>query len=469
MKVLFINPPYEHTVGRFKKLAHHAEPPLGLAYLAGFIRSKFPEVTVDILDAAAFAMDFDEIVSFIKGARPDVLALTSVTMTANSVKKIARTARQILPGTLFVAGGIHPTVLPDEFFPDVDICVLGEGEFTLADILKAHSDGTDFSVIPGVALLRDGRCLITGERPFIEDLDSLPMPAWNLLPLDRYVYQYPHRTSTRRFASVFTSRGCPHNCTFCCSKHVWKRKVRFRSVENIIREIRDLRERFQVSLIHFADDTFSLDRERTIALLKRIMAEKIDIRWSCLTRVDALDEELLLLMKKSGCADLQIGVESGDPDILKSLDKKITLEQVRETFRLVKKTGLRCKGTFMIGNRGETPETIRKTIALALELNPTLAAIAIMVPFPGTALFDEYHAKKQILTYDWDKYHVYKEPVFFTETLSREDIIALYREANRRFYLRPGKIFSYARDTLRSGRYDILMHSFWNTMNKISG
>lgn len=471
--ILLINAPYEHTVGRFQRLAHFTDPPLGIAYLASYLREQLPEVKTDILDAAAHNMTISQIVKHIEQKRPRIVGLTCVTITANLVKKIARAVKEILPETLLVAGGIHPTALPNDFFPDIDVCVLSEGELTMLELARAFLGGRhlskDFSDIRGIVFCPEGEPVRTEERPLIADLDIMPFPARDLLPQDKYLCQYPHRTPTRRYSTMMLSRGCPYDCTFCCSKQIWRRKVRFRSPDNILQELHMLRERHRVSMIHFADDNFCLSRERSLGLFKRMLDEKLDIRWICHSRVDALDEEILRLMKQAGCVEIHIGVESGDPDILKSLNKNISITQIKETFALVKKVGINPKGAFMLGNHGETKETILKTIDLALELDPITASIAIMVPYPGTQIFEEYKAGNLLTTYDWDRYNYYMEPVFRTKGLLPDEVKRLRMKADARFYFRPRKILRYAFDAVRSGRLDILMHSFWNVMNKVFG
>ncbi|MFH0801450.1 MAG: radical SAM protein [bacterium] len=471
--VLLINPPYEHTVGRFQRLAHFTDPPLGIAYLASFLREQLPEVKTDILDAAALNMTLAQIVGHIEQKRPRIVGLSSVTITANLVKKIARAVRKILPETLLVAGGIHPTVLPNDFFPDMDVSVLGEGELTMLELARAFLGGKrssrDFSDIRGIVFSPDGEPVRTAERPLIPDLSTLPFPARDLLPLDKYLCQYPHRAPTRRYSTMIISRGCPYDCTFCCSKQIWRREVRFRSPDDILDELHEVRERHQISMIHFADDNFCLSRERSLELFRRMIEEKTDVRWSCLTRVDALDEDLLRLMKQAGCVELHIGVESGDPEVLKSINKNISVPHIKEVFALVKKAGINSKGSFILGNRGETRETILKTIDLALELDPTTAFISIMVPYPGTPIFEEYKEKNLITTYDWDRYNYYMEPVFQPEGLPASELKKMRIQADSRFYFRPRKILKYAFDAVRSGRPDILMHSFWNIMNKVFG
>jgi radical SAM superfamily enzyme YgiQ (UPF0313 family) len=471
--ILLINTPYEHTVGRFQRLAHFTDPPLGLAYIASYLRENLPEAKTELLDAAALNMTLPQIVSHAMTSKPGIVGLTSVTVTANLVKKIARAIKEVLPETLLVAGGIHPTVLPEDMFPDLDVCVLGEGELTMLELARNHLGGRgtsgDLSAIKGIAFRRGKETVRTEERPLIAELDTLPFPARDLLPQDRYLCQYPHRTPTRRYSTMVISRGCPFDCTFCSSKQIWRRKVRFRSMDNILAELHDLRERLKVSMIHFADDNFCLSRERSLELFRRMIDEKIDVRWSCLTRVDALDEEILKLMKQAGCVELQIGVESGDPEVLKSINKNISVSQIRDAFALARKAGINSKGTFMLGNQGETRETIRKTIELVMELDPTTAFISIMVPYPGTPMFEDYKARNLITTYDWDRYNYYMEPVFRPENLLPEELKKMRMQADARFYFRPRKIMKYAMDAVMSGRPDILMHSFWNIMNKVFG
>lgn len=442
-KVLLINPPLNYFPGLKGKDTNYCRPPLGIAYLASYLQKYYPqEIKVKILDAMVLDLTKEEIIKEIKDFNPNLIGITSVTATATFVKGLSEEIKRLFPQVIIVVGGPHPTALPFDLLPPADISVIREGEETLLEILK-RGEEENWEKIKGISFLREKEQKITPSRPFIQDLDSIPFPARHLLPLDSYFHLYPYKTRTKRFTTIFTARGCPFACRFCGNEYIWKRQVRYRRIEAVLEEIKEVVKRYNVSLIFFDDDTFTINKERAYQICAGIIDLNLNFKWICHSRADILEKPLLEVMKRAGCVEMQVGIESGDQNVLDAVNKSSSLDKLREGMRALKEVGIQTWGTFMLGNISETKETIKKTIKFALELDPTYASFIVFLPFPGLSIYDEYVQKGYIKTFRWEKYCWHGEPVFETEELSKRDLISLRREANIKFYLRPHKLMNY--------------------------
>jgi anaerobic magnesium-protoporphyrin IX monomethyl ester cyclase len=462
-KITLIDLPFNHIEGKFASKAVYTEPPLGVTYLASFLRQKFDrrDLEVRLLDAAILQLDLRGVLDYVLEENPEIVGLSTVTLTAAFAKKLIEGIKARKPDTFVVVGGHHPSALPEDLLPGADAAVIGEGEATLGELVEARLGGTDWSSVAGIAYARDGEHVRTEPRPYIENLDAVPFPARDLLPMHKYFHQYPYRTRTKFYATMVTSRGCPYNCTFCGVKNLWSRKVRYRSVENCLAEVDELYNRYHVSCIQLYDDCFTVNRKRVMEFCHGLIERKYDLKWGCFARCNNVDREMLGTLKQAGCVELQIGVESGDEAVLKGIDKELKIDTIRHAFRITKEAGLNTKAFFMIGNPGETPETIRKTIDLAKELEPTYAMFSVLIPFPGIPTYDEYKARGFIKTFDWSKYNWYSDPVFETDTLSAKDMVALRRRAEMEFYLRPRRVLKHLYDGIRAGKVKTLQRNFF--------
>ena len=452
-KVMFIYPPYYHTPGRFEKPANITEPPLGIAYLAAYLRQHYPEpLEVRILDAAVMNLKVDEIIEKAMDFAPDLIGISAVTVTTPVTKKIFCRLREVLPSVINVVGGPHPTALPFDILPEADICVIGEGEKTMLDILCWHDGKLTLADIKGISYRWNGEDRFNGRQDMIADLDSLPFPARDLLPMERYRHQHAHKTKNTGYTLMITVRGCPYRCTFCALTNMWGNRLRQRSAANVVAEIEEVIKRYNVSFIFFQDDTFTSDRQRTYQICKLIKEKQLPFQWACMIRADTLDKEMLALMKEAGCVEVHVGVESGNEEILKKINKGVTKDELRNAFQLLKQANMVTKGFFIIGNPGETKKTIKDTIDFAVELDPTFAFFSTFIPFPGLALFEEYKKKGYIKDFNWSSWNYYSEPVFETEELTKRNLVYFRRRAHLRFYLRPHKIMVYLWQTIRTGR-----------------
>jgi len=401
MRVLLIDPPFKRFTG-FVSFYF----PVGLAYLAASAREDGHEVAIFDVDAVVKGTDIDfsdeygrlelyrqglnnpshtvwsEITHVLEEFRPDVVGVTAMTTKFGSVLRTVDLIKEYRRDIPVVVGGPHATLLPDQTLKSqsIDMVVRGEGEITFRALLKALERKGGLEGIEGVSFRMNGQIVHNVARPFAADLDQISFPARDLLR-DQKNY------SSEDMGVVMASRGCPFNCSYCC--HVWERKVRFRSTDNIVEEIKRVRNRYGTTQFEFKDDSFTVNKQRTLQLCERLVAEKLGINWGCSTRVNLLDEELVERMKAAGCNAVKVGIETGSERILKETDKGVTFEQMRRAAALLNKHGLFWSGYFMMGLSMETVEDIRQTYDFMKELNPYYAGLGVYNPFPKTVLFDQ--------------------------------------------------------------------------------
>ncbi|HII29724.1 hypothetical protein COT48_06335 [Candidatus Woesearchaeota archaeon CG08_land_8_20_14_0_20_47_9] len=381
-------------------------PPLGLAYIAAVMEEQGYEVRIVDCIAEGFNEEpeyLDEGVKYglsdnalkriIAEFSPDVVGVSCLfSNKALDAYNVCRLVKEFNPGIPTIIGGIHPTVRADETIrqKNVDFVILGEGEYSFRDLVKALERGADFSDIDGIAYKKDGRVVINPKTRFIENLDELPFPARHLLKMDIYSSaQSPHSNDLRQipYTTVLSSRGCPANCTFCCLKHVEGRRWRARSAENVIREVRQLVDQYGVREIHFEDDNLTVDKERALKIFDGL--KKIGVSWNVPSgsAVFSLDEEIIERMKDSGAHTISLAIESGSQDVLRRLmHKPVNLSRVKPLVEKAKQVGLKVKGFFIIGYPGETRENIKETVEFARSLRLDWTHFFIAFPHYGTEL-----------------------------------------------------------------------------------
>lgn len=432
-RTLLINPPWVRRNGNIWQDVASVMPPLGLAWLAAQLeQANFP---VEILDAHAERLGWDNLADRLRSYGPrEIIGITATTSLIGNAMALARMARAEFPQALIVLGGVHPTVLPEEVLaePCVDLVVRGEGELTMLEIVS----GVVIPTIKGISF-RDGeRFVHTPDRPLVSNLDDLAPPAYHLLPMDKY---YPAAGAYRRLPaiSMLATRGCPGRCTFCY--RLFGNRIRARSGRKLAEEAKMLQDRFGIREICFYDDTFTAVRKEVEAFLDGLRDLKVDLTWSCFSRVDAVNEGLLQRMKEAGCHQIMYGVESASPEILRNIGKHITPEKVEKAIQLTKRVGIDVRAAFMIGNPGETVQSLEDTMDFAIRLTPDLVIFNIATPFPGTEMFKWADEHGLLLTKDWEDYDLSK-PVMRLPTLERKDLEKFYSSAYRRFYLRAGYV-----------------------------
>jgi anaerobic magnesium-protoporphyrin IX monomethyl ester cyclase len=424
------------------QFTQYPQPPLGLALLAAILEEKGYNTT--ILDANAMGLRPEEVVPLAAGA--DVVGITAMTPTVTAALDIARHLKRAAPDRTIVMGGAHATLLPEETLnsaPEIDFIVRGEGDITIIDLLEALQEKRPVGDIPGLSYRTEGGFKHTANRAALLDMDSLPFPAYHLLPRRKYRPHPPHGKSMP-FAAVVTSRGCPYRCAYC-SKPVFGKRFRAQSAGRVVEELSYLKDRFGVREVAFYDDSFTLDKKRVHEIAERMLSAGLKLAWTCETRVNLVDADLLRHMKRAGCYAVAYGIESASPEIIETLCKDTTLEQVEAAVAASRDAGLQVVGYFMLGSPGETIETIRQTIDLARKLKVDFAQFSLTTPFPGTALYEIYMKDRQV-SIPWESF-VYAgtdnpaTPVFESGGLDRRALEHWMRRAYRDFYVRPAYIW----------------------------
>jgi radical SAM superfamily enzyme YgiQ (UPF0313 family) len=454
LRVLLINPRFQLPIDT------RTTPHLGLAYLAAVSERRGDEVRV-------FDMDVEDMPlrDFVREYKPDIVGITSNTP---QVKQGWYAAREIkaVHDVLVVQGGPHVSALPEESAsrPEIDVVARGEGEdtwinlcevieeqkrnnpnFKSADLLDAANKTLD-GVLGITYQASDGKIRHTHERPAINDLDSLPFPAYHYFKMEKYTSLQPAMDAIAmgKSFSIMTSRGCPYRCTFC-SQSVMAEKWRARTPEGVVKEWAHLVRDLGAQEIGVLDDSANINRKRLHDLADLLIKEKLNhVPWILINgiRANLADEDLLRHLKQAGLLRLAFGVETGDEDILESIDKRVTHEQIKQAFKNAKKVGLETVGFFIIGLPGDTEETMEKTIKFACELDPLVANFSMMTPYPGTKVWEQVHRNGgQMLVKDWQDYVFFEGKARFemgeTTAAVQEK---KWKEAYRRFYLRPHRI-----------------------------
>lgn len=435
MKVLLINPPWVTKGGIWQNVAS-CMPPFGLASIAAYLEKI--AVGVEIIDADALKLAYEEIARILldysanRKNTPEYVGITASTPTVSSALIISKTVKSIFPDAKIVLGGVHPSVMAEDVLKEesVDFIVRGEGEETFRELIT----GVDRKKVTGLSYKENKSIIHNPPRAVIPDINTLPFPAYHLLPMKKY---FPARGSYKKLPALgmMTTRGCPGRCTFCLGSYLG-RQVRNRSAEKIFQEMFLLQDKYGIKEISFYDDVFTTKKENVRDLCKKIISEKMNISWSCFARVDFVDEELLEAMKDAGCHQIMYGIESGDEQILKNIHKKISLEKVKEIINITKKTGIDVRAAFMLGNPGETKETMRKTIDYAVTLAPDVAIFNITTPYPGSEMFRWAKESGILLTENWDQYDL-SRPVMNLPSVNSADIVKYYNLAYKNFYWRP--------------------------------
>ncbi|MCX5915691.1 MAG: radical SAM protein, partial [Deltaproteobacteria bacterium] len=421
MRVLLINPPYP--------IVESLTMPLGLLYLAARLEQAGCEVHLEDLQLCRSPLTRLE--RALHKHKPALAGITSFSLNLSTASKILQKVKRLSPDTVTIWGGPHVSFDDREILhlhPWVDVVVRGEGEETLAEVVARIRQGKSFDGILGITWRGiDGNLQANLPRPFREDLDQLPRPAWHLLKLSQY----------RAFgdgASVMTSRGCPHRCVFCVGRKMIGAKGRFRKAETVVDEMEAL-ARLGFHRIRVEDDLFTFRRERALAICKEIDRRGLAIRWRAYSRVDTIDAELLKWMKRTGCERLLYGAESGSPGILKKIRKGITPEQTRRAVEMTREAGIGVLASFVLGLPGETPQTLQQTLEFAESLRVPYT-LNLLTPYVGTEIREKAEEWGiQILSDEWSQYGQ-GEPLTSTPTVTPWHLsraVGKYRKGLRKY------------------------------------
>jgi len=455
MDILLLFPPLsvEERYGNRKlgEIGGHL-PPFGLACIASYIREH--SFSVGIMDALAEDMESMQVLDYIGKHQPKVIGFSAMTPQFLRTVRIAKDISKRFPEILTIIGGHHASIMPYETLEEdccLDLLVYGEGEETFLEIINKYKergwnkeeflkDADCLKAIDGIAFRdKDSNIKINKSRRQIEDLDSLPSPAWDLLPLGKYI-PLPNQYLNKPVIHMVSIRGCPFDCDFCSNNSVFGRKIRARSPERVVDDIKYVKSKYNMKEISFWDDTMTVNKKWLEKFCNCLIENKVNVTWTCYSRVDTVNLEILKLMKKAGCWNIFYGYESGNQQLLDNINKGITLEQIRNANKWTKEAGIEVRASFMIALPGETPEMAKKTIDFAIELEPEYAQFSITTPYPGTKLFDT--AKKSgRLREDFSKYNMW-EVVYVPEGyMDEKQIVAIEKLAMRKFYFRFRFIF----------------------------
>jgi anaerobic magnesium-protoporphyrin IX monomethyl ester cyclase len=442
LKITLVNPPYP--------LNAHSHPPfipLGLAYLGAVAEREGHQVTV--IDCQGEKLTYDSFRQRIKQVPSDVVGVTSTTLLYNSAKTIMEISKEEQPNAVTMIGGSHVSFWDENALnesPAIDIIVRREGELTFLELLQRIAAKKSFEGVLGTTFRgSEGKIIRNDDRPFLHDLDSLPSPAYHLLPLDSY-----HRMGKTIFPIV-TSRGCVQWCDFCSTVRMFGRGDRVRSPKKVVDDMEMLHNKYGQSQFTFYDDAFTVNRQHTLEMCADIKARKLDVTWDCETRVDAVDKELLEKMHDAGCITIWFGVESGSEKILDQMHKKIKPEGVRSAFKMAQKAGMMTIASAVIGFPGETEETAWETINFINSLNPDDIGFYVATPYPGTPMYEQVVKNGWLRVTDFNKYDT-ATPTFETPELSMEKIREIKYKAHQKFYLRPSYVFKMIRKGGTYGR-----------------
>lgn len=457
--IVFINPPLSPEK-RYGELAQAGgvEPPFGLCYLAAVTRQQGLETY--IIDAEALSLTKEETVERCLFKNPVYVGITATTPAINSAAKIAEALKEKKSTLPILLGGCHVSAIPEETlrdYPQFDMAVIDEGEETLRETIGRLERGLDVSSVKGLAIRDNSEVRLTGHRGFIKDMDSLPYPAFDLLPELKKYYRVSTQSVNRLpCVSLITSRGCFGKCTFCDTR-VTGKLPRAHSAEYVVRMMRDFRENYGIKSIMFEDDNFLLFKKRLRRLSELLKKENLDVTWASTARVDTVDSEVLEIAKESGCWQVLYGVETGSQRILDFYRKNITLAKIEETLQLTKSKGLLTKGFLMMGNPLETDQTLEETTSFVKRLALDDISITFFTPFPGSEIYGEVD-KYGTFHRNWEKMSCF-DIVFVPNGLSKEMLQDYQKKALRQFYFRPRIIFSYLKRIRSMGQLKELLSS----------
>jgi len=426
MKILLVSPPTDSAI---KRVVGTTGPPLSLAYLASMVRD---EHDVIIVDSIAEELTFDDVRKRIKKFDPDVVGITATTSMIPDAYKVAKIAKEINENVKVIIGGPHVTFLPDRTMEEcksIDFIVRGEGEITFKELIRAIEEGRDFKAIKGLSF-RNGKTINNPPRELIKNVDEIPMPSYDLLPMERY------KADGVKFGTIVTSRGCPFNCIFCSSSLQFGKKWRGHSSERVMAELSILRDEYGRKSIEFLDDTFTLVKSRAIEISNKIKKEGLDISWVASSRVDTFSKDMAEAMHRAGAHTIYFGIESGTQKILDFIGKGITPEQSKISVKNAEEAGLHTFGSFIIGFPQESRSDVKKTLKFSRKVGVDFAQFTVATPYPGTRLWNVALKEKLLTTMNWRKFTTL-DPILKLKCFTREQISKALELAYVKFYLRP--------------------------------
>lgn len=380
--------------------------PLGIGYIASYLAKNNHKVS--LLDLTKTDL---HILQKLANNKPDIIGISITTTQLQLARTIIDYLKRTIPDVPIVAGGIHPSYFKNRFMHDynADYIIYGEGEITMKELCDSIESGSkDLSRIKGLIYRLDAKIITNQPRPLISDLDSLPFPARELVNYDTYL-QPPGLIRgiwTERCGNITTSRGCPGQCTYCGVNYLWNDNYRRRTVDNVLREIDLLVEKYNIDSLYFMDDTFLMNTKWIEEFSEKFIAKRYNIRWSCYGRVDTVNERILNAVKRANCAQVEYGIESCSENILKKIKKRAGVDQIIKAVQMTKKAGMRALGSFIFGFPEEEKEDLEKTISISGKINLDFVTCYFATPYPGSELYEQAISENRILERDMSAWYV---------------------------------------------------------------
>lgn len=381
MKILFLSPPSKNL----------DFPPLGIAYLTSFLNKNSSHKAIIF---EGHNRSFKEIIMAVKKIKPEIVGITINTSTRFDGLRMAKEIKRLFKISI-ILGGPHPTLMPEQILENysyVDYIVRNEGEHICLNLLNALEKKEELDKIKGISYRKEGKIIHNERAEPIRNLDKLPYPEYKFFDLKNYSKHPLHPKEFLKYpaASIITSRGCPFNCTFCSSSHLWGHKIRFRKPKEIVDELEQLYSKYNVRFVFFYDDNFTADTKRAIEICKLIIKRGLHkkIKWLCKSEVNVITEELLMWLKKANCCVIEYGIEDASPEGLAFFKKPHNLEQVSKAFKLTHEAGLDIVAYFIIGGDHESPENVQIKKGLIEKINPTLITASLLLAYPKTEIYE---------------------------------------------------------------------------------
>lgn len=426
--------------------------PMGIASIAAVLEKENMEVK--IIDQFANKMPNKKLLENIREYSSDIIGFSCLTSVISNVEILIREIRTF-SNALIVLGNIHPTIFADTLLKNkiADVVIRGEGEITTLELVKAVQKKNNFYDIKGISFCVKNSIFYNPDRPLIQDLDTLPYPDWHRFDFRYYKDSPMLNISNEVVLPIAGSRGCSYKCVFCAQDKIYH-KPRYRKCKEIIKELEYMYNKFKVKNFGFIDANFPFSIDLGIQFCQELIRSGLHkrIRWVTETRVDLVNEELLVLMKKAGVYLIMFGFETGNSKIMDLSAKKTSLDQARKAMKITKKLKIQTLGLFILGLPGETKETCKETIKFAKELNCDIAKFNIAIPYPGSKFFEEVYKNNNNFIFEPEKFTPWYDwatrrytPVYVPEAMNAEELIGLQRTAMFQFYVRPKVLLNFLR------------------------